>query len=223
MLIGKKLYFYLKIKLYFFSEWIKTIRYYSNMKFMIFDTIFNIIYFFINPFRTSRKFLEKKFIKKIYDYGETPLTQMEKIVNNFGIQSTSKILELGSGRGKISFWLNFFYKCNVTAIEQIPTFVNIANFLKKIFMMKNLSFLCENFFNREFKDFDIIYLYGTTLSDEKIQKLISKFGKLSSSVKIITISYSLDEYDDNFICEKKLDVIFPWGQTTAYLNILKKD
>lgn len=219
MSIGEKLYFAIKIKLYFFSEWIKeALRYYSNIKFMCFDISFNLIYFFFNPYRISRRFLEKKLSEKIHDYGETPLIQMEKIVKNFEIQSSDKILEMGAGRGKVSFWLHFFLKCRITAIEQIPFFVKTANFLIKLFKMRNCYFLCNDFFSCEFGDFDVIYLYGTTLENKQIAALISKFKHLSSKVRIITVSYSLNEYDESFICLKNLEVIFPWGRTTVYLN-----
>jgi hypothetical protein len=220
MSIGKKLYFFLRIKVYFLLQWIKTIfQYYSNIKFMFFDIFFSFIYLFFNPYRISRKFLEKKEYKKIYDYGETPLHEMEKIIKECNIQKQDKILELGAGRGKISFWLNYFVKCHITAIEQIPLFVKIANFFIKLFKIKNLNFICRDFFNFEFNSFNVIYLYGTTLNDEKIKALINKFKKLSSYVKIITISYSLNEYDDDFICKKSFNISFPWGQTKAYLNI----
>lgn len=219
MSIGKNLYFFIKIKSYFFIQWIKTIfKYYSNYKFMLFDILFGAYYLFINPYRVSRKFLQKKFNQKIYDYGETPLTQIDKIVKNFQIQKNSKILELGAGRGKVSFWLYFFYNCEITAIERIPTFVKIAAFFTKIFKIKNLRFLCGDFFNFEFLDYDIIYLYGTTLSDANIETLITKFKKLPSSTNIITVSYSLNEYDDSFKIIKDLDITFPWGKTKVYLN-----
>lgn len=188
---------------------------------MLFDILFSFVYLFLNPYRTSRKYLEKKLHKKIYNYGETPLTEMEKIVKKFNIQSNNKVLELGAGRGKMSFWINFFIKCQVTGIEQIPSFVKIANLFIKIFNLKNINFVCEDFFNYDFKNYDIIYLYGTTLSDEKIKTLISKFKKLSPSVKIITISYSLNEYDNTFDCVEDFDITFPWGRTNAYLNIKK--
>jgi len=223
MSIGKKFLFFLKIKIYFFCDWIKTVnRYYSNIQFMFFDICFNFIYLFFNPYRISRRYLEKKLHKKIYDYGETSLIEIEKIIKNFKIQPNSKILELGAGRGKVSFWLYFFYNCHITAIEQIPFFIKMANFFKKIWKMENIKFLCKDFYDYEFENFDFIYLYGTTLNDEKIKILINKFKKLLS-VKIITISYSLNEYDDNFICIKDFDITFPWGKTKVYLNIKKAE
>ncbi len=109
----------------------------------------------------------------------------------------------------------------IIAIEQIPIFVKIANFFIKLFNIKNVEFLCTDMFDFDMQNIDVIYLYGTTLSSKKIKMLINKFKKLPSSVKIITISYSLEEYDKNFVCQKSLDISFAWGQTKAYLNIKK--
>lgn len=144
---------------------------------------------------------------------------MDKIVKSFQINAKDKILELGAGRGKISFWLSFFLKCQITAIDQIPSFVKIANFFIKTARLKNIKFLCEDYFNYDFNNFNVIYLYGTTLTNEQINTLIKKFKIISSSVKIITVSYSLSEYDNSFVCIKDLDVSFPWGKTKVYLNV----
>jgi len=223
MSIGKKLYFFFKIKNYFFKQWLLTVyKYYSNIKFLFFDLCFSFLYFFLNPYRITRRFLEKRYNKRIYDYGETPLTQIEKIAKECNLRSTDKLLELGAGRGKISFWLHYFVRCKITAIEQIPTFVKIANIFIKVLRIKNLKFLCKNYLNLEMGNFDVIYLYGTTLDDEKIKLLINKFKKQPSSVKIITISYSLSEYDNSFICKKSFDISFPWGQTKAYINVKRR-
>jgi len=219
MSIGKSIYLTFKVKIFLFTKWIKSIKYYFNIKFLLFDILFSFIYLFINPYRTSRKFLEKKLNKKIYDYGETPILEMEKIIKHFDIQSNTTFLELGAGRGKVSFWIYFFLKSQVIAIEQIAIFVKIANFLKKIFNIKKIQFLCLDMGDSDLKDIDIVYLYGTTLSTDKIKLLIKKFKKLPSFVKIITISYTLDQYDEHFICTKQVDISFPWGKTKAYLNI----
>lgn len=221
MSIGKSLYLSLKVKIYFFTNWLKSIKYYSNKKFLFFDLGFSFVYLFLNPYRISRKFLEKKTHKKIYDYGETSLIQMEKISKLFNISSKDTFLELGAGRGKVSFWLYFFLNIKVIAIEQIPIFVKIANFFIKLFKIKNIKFLCTDMFDFDMQNIDIIYLYGATLPSEKIKMLINKFKKLPNRVKIITISYALDEYDKNFVCQKSLDVSFAWGQTKAYLNVKK--
>ncbi|NGX34096.1 MAG: hypothetical protein K1060chlam1_00443 [Candidatus Anoxychlamydiales bacterium] len=219
MLIGKSIFLTIRVKIFFFNQWLKSIRYYLNLKFLFFDFLFSFIYFFLNPYRVSRKFLEKKFNKKIYDYGETPITQMEKLIKYFKIPSKGTFLELGAGRGKLSFWLCFFLKYRVIAIERIPIFVKIANFFIKIFKTKNMKFLCKDMLKYDLKDIDIIYLYGTTLSSDKIKILINKFKKLKPFVKIITISYTLDKYDNYFVCKKSFDISFPWGKTKAYLNI----
>ncbi len=218
MSIGKSIYLTIKVKIFLFIQWIKSIKYYLNIRFLLFDLLFSFVYFFLNPYRVSRKFLEKKFNKKIYDYGETPIAEIEKIIKSLELSSNITFLELGAGRGKMSFWLYFFLKCQVIAIEQIPIFVKIANFLIKVFNLKKIKFLCQDMLKYNFKDIDIIYLYGTTLPSKKIKTLINKFKKLSNFVKIITISYSLEQYDKEFVCKKSFDLSFPWGKTKACLN-----
>lgn len=224
MSIGEKIYFFIKIKKVLFIEWIKVIfKFYLNIKFLAFETIFFLMYFFINPYRASRKYLEKINSKSIYDYGETFLTEFSKIIKKLDISSNTKVLELGSGRGRLSFWLHFFYKCSIVSIERIPIFVKISNLLIKIFKIKKLKFIAQDFFNLDMSHFDIIYLYGTTLSDHEIHLLIKKFKKVSPNAKIITISYSLKDFDENFKTLQSFNIKFPWGETTAFFNVLKEN
>ena len=169
MSIGKKFLLFIKVKIYFFIEWIKNLKYYLNLKFLAFDLCFCFIYFFINPFKTSRKFLTKKLSKKTHDYGETPVSEMQKIVKECFLSSTDTLLELGAGRGKLCFWLHYFVKCKIIALEQIPIFVKIGNFFIKAFKIKNFEFLCMDMFDFNIKGYSAIYLYGTTLSDKKME------------------------------------------------------
>ena len=211
---------FFKIKIYQAKEFIKVVkRYYSNIKFLFFDLFFNFIYLFINPYRVSKNYLKKRSFKNIHVYGETPITTFEKIIKNAQVTNGSYVLELGAGRGKISFWLSFFKKSKILAVERIEVFVKIANFMAKIFRRNNLTFLSKDMLDLEFNKFTHVYLYGTCLSDKEINFLIKKFYNLPFSAKIITISYPLSEYDKNFKVIKSFDVSMPYGTTKAYINI----
>jgi hypothetical protein len=213
----KNFLFFLKIKTYNFKEQLKIFSYYKCLKFFILDITFLLIYLFNNPYRTCRKFSEK-FSKKTNYYGETPLSTMEKIIKETNILSLDFFIELGSGRGRSTFWISHFVKCKIVGIEWIFSFVSIANFLTKIYRLKNISFIKENFMNIDLSPYSVVYLYGTCLGDEEILVLIEKFKKMSKKAKIITISFPLKDYDKAFLVKKAFEVSFPWGKTNCYLN-----
>ncbi len=177
-------------------------------------SLLNILYFFHNPYRVSRKFLEKRGDEDVYQYGETPLKTIHKLCLEAGVANDDHLFELGAGRGKTAFYIRETFGCDVTAIEQIPLFVSKAKKLNK-FLSLGVTFLCEDFCLADLSKATIIYLYGTCLSDELVYNLCKQF---KTGQKIISISYPLSEYDAQFKVLKKIEVTYPWGQTDAYIN-----
>lgn len=187
------------------QEKVDAIRlYYRSPKFALIDLSFGFLAFFQNPYRTCRKFLQKKKAENIYAYGETPYTTYQKMIQECGITAEDTWIEMGAGRGKGCFWLAHFTKCRVIGIERIPQFVRFARFLKVLFRMKKISFERRDIETADLSKATVIYLYG-----------IWPNIKMPSHVKVITISEPLEG------CQvlKRFWVRFPWGRTTAYLQI----
>lgn len=212
---------YLSVKFYLFKENVKVIYYfYKDFSFALADSLFHIVNFLENPYRACRKFYEKKIAERGNIYGETPLTSLKKICHLCGIHSKDKVIELGSGRGRTCFFLSKIVGAKVKGVEKVPSFVKRSNFLKKILGVKNLEFTCEDFFEVDFRHVNVVYLYAPHLEDEKIVSLSKKLLALPKGAKVITISYSLNDYaPKEFNHIKRFSVSFPWGMTHAYLSI----
>ena len=211
---------YLKVKLFDLKEQIYVIsNFYKNFRFSCIDISLKLFYLFINPYRISKKFLKRKNTPYIHLYGETPLSTFEKIVNECNISPSNSVLELGSGRGRCSFWLSEFVGCKVVAIEWIPIFHKIASFISKLYRSKEIYFHNSDMTTSDLGNPDVIFLYGTCLSDKEIHLLIDKFKVMKNDIKIITISYSLADYNILFRSTKSFSVSFPWGNTICYINI----
>ncbi|NGX56018.1 MAG: hypothetical protein K1060chlam5_00252 [Candidatus Anoxychlamydiales bacterium] len=213
---------FLKVKIFNFKDKIFTIfNFYKNFKYFLLDSVFSFIYLFINPYREVRIFNQKKGLSDIYTYGETPIKTIYKIAKESNIDKKSNFLELGSGRGNVSFFIRLIFKCKVTAIEWVDKLINISKFLNKIFYLR-IIFLKKDMFEISFNNFTHIYLYGTCLNEKEILKFTDKFKKESKKAKIITISYDLNFYDKDYKTTKSFDVDFAYGKTKAYINILKE-
>jgi hypothetical protein len=199
------------------------LRYYPNLKFCKIDLSLLTLYFAHNPFSISKDFLQRKGEKEVYAYGETPLTTMDHISKECQITPQDTVFELGSGRGRACFWLNTFIGCKVVGIEYIPEFVKRANTIKTRFEIEDVEFRQQDMLNTDYSNATVVYLYGTNLEDSAIQKLVEKFQALASGTKIITISYSLNEYTSQPIFEvmKHFTAPFPWGMADVYLQIKK--
>lgn len=213
---------YLEVKKFNFKEQFFIVRnYYKNLRFCLVDLLLLFVYFFINPYRVSKKFLKKKNYQNVHLYGETPLSSFENIIKHCDVQPTDSFLELGSGRGRCALWLSSFVGCSIDAIEWISLFQKIAYTIARIAGLKKIKFYSEDMFGVDLKNPDIVFLYGTCLEDDEIYNLIDKFKNMKKGVKIITISYPLSIYDPSFCTSKSFPVKFPWGKTFCYINLKK--
>lgn len=207
-----------------FVEFIKVAaHYYSNRRFFQIDFSLLLLYLFNNPYRISKHFLQTKGAQDVYAYGETPLTTLDFIAKECKLSAQDTVFELGSGRGRTSFWLNTFIGCKVMGIEYIPEFVKNAITIKERYNVQNVDFFCQDMLQADFSGATAIYLYGTNLEDDFIEKLNEKFGKLPAGTKIITISYALTDYTQRPLFEvmKRFPAKFTWGTADVYLQIKK--
>jgi len=197
-------YLYFKVKIF---EWLEQRkveqRFYHKERFKELDLALLRAYRSKNPYSISKEFL------KAHCYGETPLTTMDSIARECELTPTDTVIEMGAGRGRASLFLAEYVGCRVIAYEQIPTFI------QKFPISPNLKILSQDMFSADFSKASAIYLYGTMLNYDEIQRLTQVFPK---NVKIITVSYPLSDYSPNYITRKTFMGRFPWGKTEVYWN-----
>ena len=209
-----------RVRLFAFKDLCRTIFYFwRKPKFALVDLFLLGSYFFQSPYRIARLFFRGE-----SPYGETPLVVMCELAEKAGITSADTVYELGSGRGRTSFWLAVFLGCRkVVGVECVPTFVAKAQTIARFFRLQNVIFLQEDMCGADLKEASVIYLFGTCLSDKEIHTLNAHFARLAKGTKIITISYSLIEYNAPAAIhlEQSFDVTFVWGETTAYIHVVQ--
>ncbi len=178
-------------------------RYYNWSRFPLLDLTFGLIALFLNPYRTCRKFLQKKGAADIHAYGETPYSTYERIAAECNIGPHDTWVEMGAGRGKGCFWMAQFIRCKVIGIEWIPSFVYQAKAIQALFRVKNISFELGDMEKADLTSATILYLYGhwPALS-------------IPPGVKVLTISEPLE----NLPVLKAFWVRYPWGRTRAFLQ-----
>jgi hypothetical protein len=179
------------------------LRYYKSPRFALLDLTFGLVALFINPYRTCRKFLQKRGETNIYAYGETPYTTYQRIVEECGVTREDTWIEMGSGRGKGCFWIAHFVQCRVIGVEWIPQFVYIAKGILALFQIKNLTFKLEEMGKTDLQSATLIYLYGHFPSLQ-----------IPLGAKVLTISEPLE----GLKVIKQFWVRYPWGRTAAYLH-----
>jgi hypothetical protein len=191
------IYITLRSKVYHFLDFLYVLTrcYPRNYWFTKIDLALLLDYWLESPFVISKRYLQLKFEPDIYQYGETPISTIERIAQKLAINENDHVFELGSGTGRCAFWLACFRKCRVTGIEQISQFTDCTqrildhckplkqkiNFIKGDFLVENLSAAT------------IIYLYGSKMSNREIESLILNLRGIKQGTRIVTVSYSLNE------------------------------
>jgi len=208
----------MKYKLLFARDRLQEIcRYYRHKRFAFLDLTLSLLYLFSNPYRICRKFLQKKGAKEIYTYGETPLKVLQFIVQSFDITASDRWLELGSGRGRTSFWLSLVWGCSVRAVDWVPTFISRASWLVKFFSLPKITFQETSIFEVDFSWPTVVFLYSTCMSKDEIQALLlSMESGLQLGAKVITISEPICHPSYQLI--RSIGISLPWGKTRAYLH-----
>lgn len=198
-------------------------RYYRKGSFAKMDGSLILMYLFDNPFSISRRYFMYRSNSQEYTYGETPLTTFEKIAKEARITSQDTVYELGSGRGRVCFWLKSFIGCKVVGLEIVPDFVERAQRIQRKLGIDGMEFRTEDFLKANLKSASVIYLNGTCLEDETIKQLIQHFKSLKSGTRIITVSYSLSDYTDQPMFEtmKRFPARFTWGEADVYIQVKK--
>jgi SAM-dependent methyltransferase len=206
---------YLSIKAKNWWEERKFRRAFPDPGFQAIDQDLSFRYLWQNPYELSKRFLQKRGEIEVHQYGETPLLTMDLIAQKAKLSSKDHLYELGSGRGRTSFFLHYFYGCRVTGIEWIPKFVEKGNAIARKHYLLDVVFRNANFLYTDLSEATIIYLYGTMLPDSRVFQLCKKIPK---GIKVVSVSYPLSDYDPKFQVTEQFTASFPWGKGEVYVN-----
>ena len=198
-------------------------KYYRNLNFAKVDISIFLMYLFDNPFSISKRFIQHHSHSEEYTYGETPLTTFADIAKEAKITSCDTVYELGCGRGRVSFWLKCFTGCKVVAVDIVPEFISHAKRIQRKLKVDQIEFINENFLETNFGEANVVYLYGTCLEEQSIKALIEKFRALKPGTRIITVSYALNDFNDDKVFEtmKHFTSKFTWGEGEVYIQMKK--
>jgi SAM-dependent methyltransferase len=195
--------------------------FYSHPFFRSCDQAFLKAYQNVDPFRISKEYLIAKGAEEIYVYGETPIRVWNEIAKRTTLTSSDRVIDLGCGAARGLFFLASYYGCSVVGVDWISEFVERAQKISaQVGLNERATFYTQEIVNAPLENATLIYLYGTCLEDELILQLIESFKRLAPGVRIVTVSFSLNEYcQPNFFSVKEVfEALFPWGRATVFIQ-----
>jgi SAM-dependent methyltransferase len=177
------------------------------------------IYSIKDQFSIANEYKEKFNNSDDLTYGEAIWYSIDKSLKYINVDKCKNFLELGCGIGRISFFVNFYYKLNCCGVDIIPDFIENANKIIEKFNLKNIEFINKNWFDVDFSFADIIFIAGTCLDIKTLKLLKEKFEKElkeNSYILSVSVNFKSDKIEEI----KVLRLPFSWGKADLY--ILKK-
>jgi SAM-dependent methyltransferase len=194
--------------------------FYPHRPFKDVDQALKRSYRFHNPYRISKAFLKRQGASDLHVYGETPLSSLELIFKEAGLNENDCFIDLGCGRGRSVFFASLLYRCRAIGIEWVPFFLERAQSLAE-----KMSFpIRPEFIGGDIKMADLscatlIYFYGICMEEKDVQALVDRLISLQAGARIVTVSFPLTDYSSHFFIKKQFSLAFPWGKADVYLNI----
>ncbi len=131
-------------------------------------------------------------------YVPTSNKQLEKILKNVQFKKGARMVELGSGDGRLIRYAVKKYGITGEGIDINPLLVWWARILaKRDGIVDRVSFLRCNVFNYKLTDVEYLYIF---LMPELIVKLIPKFkSELKKGAVVISHGFKIREFDKKLI------------------------
>ncbi|MCP5491820.1 MAG: class I SAM-dependent methyltransferase [Chlamydiales bacterium] len=186
-------------------------EYYQDLEFKAIDKALLGEYWFSSPYRIAKRYY-LELGEDPYVYGETPFETFMQIGHALKLKPQDTLLELGCGRGRGAFFLNHFFESKVVAIEQIPEFIERAQRVQKNHSLRRIEFRCQDMLKCCFDGATAVFLAGTCLQEDVIERLTRKLSQYN--LRIATISYPLK----GFKVSQELEIAMPWGTTSAFIH-----
>lgn len=186
------------------------------------DLLLRGLYLFKGPFALARDFSRARGAVDPYTFGKTPLATLATIACEGKVAPDERVYDLGCGTGQTSFWWALRWGTSCVGIDHLPIFIQRAKRVQRLLGVAKgrLDFWEQDFFDVDYGDATFVYLYGTHLDEEEIERLIEALSTLPIGARVVTVSYPLTEYQKApwFSLGKVFQGAYPWGTADLYLQ-----
>uniref|UniRef100_UPI0008DB77CA methyltransferase n=1 Tax=Faecalimicrobium dakarense TaxID=1301100 RepID=UPI0008DB77CA len=157
-----------------------------------------------------------------HPYEPTLYSALEYLFERYTLKSSDHVVDFGCGKGRLNFYINYFYKSNITGIEMNEIFYyealeNKANYLKKNKKsLYKVNFECCLAQDYKIKPYDNKFYFFNPFSvqifTKVVENILISFEENPRNIEIILYYPSEDyiyylEYLSPFVLSK--DIILP--------------
>lgn len=158
--------------------------------------------------KTSGEELWSEKIKHYHPYQATSYEALEKLFEKYIVSENDYIVDFGCGKGRLNFYINYFFKANVTGIEMDN------NYYKECLINK------ENYLNktkRRSNSIDFVCCYAQDYNIKKLENKFYFFNPFSVQIFRKIVNNILDSY---YEYKRKVELIlyYPSNDYIYYLE-----
>ena len=158
--------------------------------------------------KTDGEELWSEKIKHNHPYQATSYDALEKLFERYIIDENDYIVDFGCGKGRLNFYINYFFKSNVTGVEMDEKYYKQCLINKENYLSKNkrksssIEFECCYAQDYKIKDYENKFYFFNPFSVQIFRKIINNI---------------LDSY---YINERKIEIIlyYPSDDYIYYLE-----
>ncbi|RBW69591.1 class I SAM-dependent methyltransferase [Bacillus taeanensis] len=155
-------------------------------------------------------------------YEATPYEALETLFENYEVKSSDRVVDFGCGKGRLNFYIHYFYKASVVGVEMNEVFYNEAienknNYFKKVKHSKDdIQFCCCYVEEYQIDSLDNRFYFFNPFSVQIFMKVVNNIllsvEQAAREVEII-LYYGSEDYvyflENHPSFELKKEVILP--------------
>lgn len=156
-----------------------------------------------------------------HPYEPTLYEALETLFENYSLDEKDRIVDFGCGKGRLIFYINYYFKCYVTGVEMNEIYFNEALLNKQNYLQKQkkmgdkINFTCDVAQNYKISDLENKFYFFNPFSVHifmnVLENILKSFEKNPRNIDLI-IYYPSDnyiqflEYRTPFLLKKEIPI-----------------
>lgn len=150
-----------------------------------------------------------------FQFGETPYFTGLQILQEAKVGPGDVFVDLGCGRGKMTFLAHLATGCRAVGVEMLASYVLVARRMVKTLRLEAVEFRHGDLLNTDVSEATVLYMTAPTWSEETRQALLERADEVQPGARWISVGWECRHPRLNLLSARRL--LFSWGRETAWI------